>query len=945
MTRETLFGIAAAVLLLAPSVRAQDTLATMRQRDRFANPKVEMAAWRSFAGTALKAPASPAEEAEIRTRLAIAHFYAGSYAEGWAEVEQAERIVAAHALEHAPFHSDLLSYASLLSTDLKQIDRARQYGQRALQWARDHDGDDSAAAALAYNALGYIGFALGDYRAAADGMCSAADRALRHLPPSDPMVSTDLSSCAATRYYLDDPDTAERARHAAAFAYANLPAEHPTQVLALNTSGGVLLALGRYAEAEQVIRRELDLGQRQIADLSDTYHTMANLGRALMMQDRLEEAEAMLREAVRFADRVQPGSNTTMRGWSRLNLARLYDRMGRAADAASGLRDAVAAFRTDLTPGHPDLGIAELALARTFLREGDTRQALELAERGRAALHAGLAADHRSRLDGELVYAGILARTGRAAEALPIARAAAEALNTRLTDLVVSRAELVQLAPVMVAGFSEYAYVAWRAGDMETAVHAAQLASLSELSLVNADLAARTAAGNGAGPLLDRLRALKQTAARLRRDLTRLEAEQSAEAPALSRRIDATQAQIARTTATIERRFPEHRRLARPQPATSADIRGWLRAHQALVIPLSLYDRAATLAISDRAVLLGEQPGRGIDPLVARVRASIDAFLSASDSDAPAFDADAAHRLYTSVFPGDLEAQLATQTELFFPASGPLASLPPALLLRRMPTDGTLAGADWLARHKALSILSDFNARRRPASIRARHGFVGFGDPVLAAWNGGTRALRGGGVDRAALTALPSLPHASAELHQMRGAFADTLLLTGADATETHLRTVDFRRFAVVAFATHGLTPGEVSGLEEPALVLTPPRRPTANDDGLLLASEIARMTIPADWVILSACNSGGGRQASAPSYSGLATAFRLAGARSLLVSHWRLRDDVAARITAVAVQEAATGTARAEALRRAMMRLADDPMVAGASHPATWAPFALIGD
>ncbi len=43
--------------------------------------------------------------------------------------------------------------------------------------------------------------------------------------------------------------------------------------------------------------------------------------------------------------------------------------------------------------------------------------------------------------------------------------------------------------------------------------------------------------------------------------------------------------------------------------------------------------------------------------------------------------------------------------------------------------------------------------------------------------------------------------------------------------------------------------------MSEPALVLTPPETGTAEDDGLLTASEIGTLDLDADWVILSACN------------------------------------------------------------------------------------------
>ena len=74
-------------------------------------------------------------------------------------------------------------------------------------------------------------------------------------------------------------------------------------------------------------------------------------------------------------------------------------------------------------------------------------------------------------------------------------------------------------------------------------------------------------------------------------------------------------------------------------------------------------------------------------------------------------------------------------------------------------------------------------------------------------------------------------------------------------ATETRVRSMDLSDYRVIAFATHGLVGGELKGVSEPALVLTPPETGTAEDDGLLTASEIATLDLDADWVILSARN------------------------------------------------------------------------------------------
>ena len=118
------------------------------------------------------------------------------------------------------------------------------------------------------------------------------------------------------------------------------------------------------------------------------------------------------------------------------------------------------------------------------------------------------------------------------------------------------------------------------------------------------------------------------------------------------------------------------------------------------------------------------------------------------------------------------------------------------------------------------------------------------------------------------------------------GASDDDVKL-GAAATVTTVKSMPLEQYRVIDFATHGLVAGEVNGLSEPALVLSLPDQPTAEDDGLLTASRIAKLKLDADWAVLSACNTAAGDRPGAEGLSGLARAFFYAGARSLLVSHW----------------------------------------------------------
>jgi CHAT domain-containing protein len=98
--------------------------------------------------------------------------------------------------------------------------------------------------------------------------------------------------------------------------------------------------------------------------------------------------------------------------------------------------------------------------------------------------------------------------------------------------------------------------------------------------------------------------------------------------------------------------------------------------------------------------------------------------------------------------------------------------------------------------------------------------------------------------------------------------------------------------------------------------------------------------------VLLSACNTASPDAPEAQGLSGLSRSFFFAGARSLLVSHWRVRDDVAPKlIPAMLLREREhPESTRAEALQAATLAVLDDRTL-NAADPAAWAPFTLIGE
>jgi CHAT domain-containing protein len=118
---------------------------------------------------------------------------------------------------------------------------------------------------------------------------------------------------------------------------------------------------------------------------------------------------------------------------------------------------------------------------------------------------------------------------------------------------------------------------------------------------------------------------------------------------------------------------------------------------------------------------------------------------------------------------------------------------------------------------------------------------------------------------------------------------------------------------------------------------------------------EILTLKLDADWVVLSACNTGSGAGAGAEAASGLGRAFFYAGTRAILVTNWSVHSQSARELVTDLFRRQASqsGLSRGEALQQAMLGLIDGKgfvddkgqTAFSYAHPLFWAPYSIIGD
>ena len=118
---------------------------------------------------------------------------------------------------------------------------------------------------------------------------------------------------------------------------------------------------------------------------------------------------------------------------------------------------------------------------------------------------------------------------------------------------------------------------------------------------------------------------------------------------------------------------------------------------------------------------------------------------------------------------------------------------------------------------------------------------------------------------------------------------------------------------------------------------------PGQKEDGLLQVYEIMSLQVRADLVILSACETGLGRERQGEGLIGLTQAFLHAGAASVIVSLWKVDDGSTADFMIGFHRYLTSGKLdQAQSLRKARLDLIAGGK--GFGHPHYWAPFVLVG-
>ncbi len=754
------------------------------------------------------------------------------------------------------------------------------------------------------------------------------------------------------------------------------------------------LSEGRHADALPLARRSHDaLATRLGVEAPAVLRIRTLVAGALLATGEAAAGEAEFAAVGAALGRARPGSSDART--IRVQLAQIQSATGRCAEAEPVLRGEIdrRMAADDLTGWIPSL-LEDAARCRALAgddvgAERDLTQAFEFAQTNLPSAYDPM----HMRIAGALTEFR-LALADKRATAIDPARMVNTALSQNYqAETIDAQAEIDRSTAALARWRSIFLDAQWEAftADSENQAGLDAFGAIQNATSTTANLALLAGVTRRLASTRDPAVAalLDERDATIARYSAVRQSAYAAGAGAQSSddiltELDRLRGEVDALDTRVEAVLPDYFSLINPQAVSVEDTQALLAADEAVLLIQPTEYGTHIMLISDDGGNWQRRDALPASALAAHVRrlmfdlgatTDVSAAEAADWQEAAGggypFDRTTAHLLYRELIE-PFEDKLAGKRHIFVVAAGAIATLPLGVLVAEEPQgrDGdasALRSTAWLAeRHVMVSVPSvqALQLLRRSQSGRdgtndTRTSFAGFGDPLLD----GVATTRGGrrGGSPVAMTSLASvadlralarLPGTAVELDRLRVAMGAPVeaVHTGTAATEAAFRAADLSSVRVLALATHGLLAGEISGATESGLVFTPPSRASQIDDGLLTMSEIATLRLDADWVILSACNTAAG-DASNDALSGLARAFFLAGADTLLASQWPVRDDVATRLTVrtIEIQRDTPGVSRAEAFQRAMREIRNDighdSAIDTWAHPNAWAPFTLIGD
>ncbi len=745
----------------------------------------------------------------------------------------------------------------------------------------------------------------------------------------------------------------------------------------LTNLGRAYVWLGRTEKAIEYHEQAL-AAYREVKDRTGEGGTLDNLGNAYSARGDHEKAIGYYEQSLAIAREIK---NRALEGAALIDLGKAYSSLGRAEKAVEYLEQALATSREikrrfDEGDTLRNLGEAYRLLGRLDEAVRHHEQALLVARELKAQTRE---ADVLSQLARDERQRGNLARARTHVEE---SLAIAESLRS---DEIASPESRAGFLATVQGSYQLYTDLLMRQHQAEpTKGFDALAVEVSERqrarSLLDLLAEARADVRQGVDPaLLERERSLGRQLNNKAQRLT--QANRPEQAEALKKEISQLETDYERAQAAIRKAYPHYAALVQPQPLKLKEIQAQLDPNTLLLEYALGAERSYLWAIAKDALASYELPKQEVIGQSARqvydllqARSTVKRRETVAQQRQRIAQADtqltSAAQALSQLVLAPVAAQLGNK-RLVIVADGALQYVPFAMLVDpvvgkhqplivshevvSLPSASALAIqraelADRQPAPKLLAVIADPVFDRSDERFKAPAAEASDKQPAQTSAFNDTRSIeqlaeKPG--DKAGVTTrrlvIPRLPFTRQEATRLLALTPKESNLSALDfqANRATVLNGDLGQYRYVHFATHGLLDTERPGLS--SLVLSMVDGQGKPQDGFLRANDIYNLKLPAELVVLSACQTGLGKEIKGEGLVSLTRGFMYAGAARVVVSLWSVNDKATADLMTKFYQKMLKeGERPAAALRAAQVETWKQKQW---QAPYYWAAFTLQGE
>ncbi|MBZ5621733.1 MAG: CHAT domain-containing protein [Acidobacteriia bacterium] len=869
--------------------------------------------------------------------------------------------------------ADILDKLGLLSYYRGNPAQTEEYCSRA-KAIDEKLSPDSLAIASALNHLGLAAEDLGDLTKAEDYYRRALALNQRLAPGKVEVgkVLNNLANVASERGNL----VKSEAYHRQALAIFQKEAPGGLFVAAsYHNLGEVAYKRGDLDQAEEYHRQALAIREKATPGNLAVAFSLLSLGNIAAGRGELAKAEDFYRRALAIREKQAPDSLAVAANLNELSNV-VFDR-GDEAKSEEYLRRALAIYQR-LAPGSLNIAavthnLGDIARHRKDLSAAEAyyRQALEI--------RRALAPESEHSAETLAALAGVMRERGQPAAAGELFQQFLAALESQAARLGGSGEIRSGFRATWAGHYREYLDLLMSQKQPELAFQVLERSRARTLLETLSE--ARIDIRQGVDPsLLLQERSLRATLrAKTNRRIELAEDRDTENLSAVNKDIDGLLSQYSEIEGRIRTTSPKYAALTQPQPLTTQAVQQLLDADSVLLEYALGEQRSYVFALTTISLDAYELPKRAeIESAARRVYdllTSQNRWIAGESGERRSQRIAAAQADYGAVA-GELSRMVlgpvAARLEgkrLLIVSDGSLQYVPFAILpvagrnvplvaeheIVHLPSASVLAAlrqeesGRGTRTRKTVAVLADPVFDRtdpRVLSARSRSRAAGAGSQAGVASDAAVRLTRSVGDVGLRTTEGSVLPRLAFSRREAQAILALTAKGSGLEAVDFQASretatSAELAQYRIVHFATHGLLDNkhpELSGL-----VLSMVDEEGKARNGFLDLEDIYNLNLPADLVVLSACETGLGKEMGAEGLVGLTRGFMYAGAPRVLASLWKV-DDVA---TAKLMESFYRGMLKegkrpAAALRQAQLEMWKQGRWV---NPYYWGAFTLQGE